>query len=359
MMYSLMNKDTETLRFDLDRHQIEVIDNARLPFALRDYVRTTSDDIDMTISSMDCIRDFLQSRLLSLSRSGAKAILNVADLPQSLKTAERLKISMACRGLTMTDNYWLGKDGEDVKFDDVCLRKRPLSEKSYFIAILEKRISATRQELRPDLSAGGMFPKFWKRNGNAVELWKTDRVPGHPNVMAEVSMSDALDKAENIPPYVKYRVEETDGLPFSVSGCFVDDAAYFVTASDMNDYLMHTKSPMSLVEYATRTFPEFADMVVIDYIFANTDRHVENWGFLADSGTDEIVGMAPLFDHNQALIADYVGTDIDGLIYDPTGMTFAESVKTYASKSRVKFNPDLLPTEGARKRYETMSLCRG
>ena len=61
-------------------------------------------------------------------------------------------------------------------FEDVCLRKHKLSEKSYDIAILGHHISATREELTPDLSARGMFPEFWHRENDSVYLWKSDQI---------------------------------------------------------------------------------------------------------------------------------------------------------------------------------------
>ena len=40
-----------------------------------------------------------------------------------------------------------------------------------------------------------------------------------------------------------------------------------------------------------------ADMLVMDAIICNTDRHFGNFGFLVDNRTNEIVAPAPLFDH--------------------------------------------------------------
>lgn len=43
-------------------------------------------------------------------------------------------------------------------------------------------------------------------------------------------------------------------------------------------------------------------MFVIDAVILNEDRHKNNFGFIVDNRTQEIVGMAPLFDHNVALL---------------------------------------------------------
>ena len=46
----------------------------------------------------------------------------------------------------------------------------------------------------------------------------------------------------------------------------------------------------------------FREMLVMDAICVNVDRHAGNYGFLVRNDTGEIVGMAPLFDQNMALL---------------------------------------------------------
>ena len=131
----LMNKNTEVLEFSLEDMYLRVIDNL-LPYELKDYVKTT-DPLNFKKSMIDLsvFKDFLTSRVILLSRENAKAILNVAALPQSLKTEDRIKIVMACHGLSMIDNFWIRDDGDSRSFDDVNLRKNKLSSACYEIAI--------------------------------------------------------------------------------------------------------------------------------------------------------------------------------------------------------------------------------
>ena len=44
-------------------------------------------------------------------------------------------------------------------------------------------------------------------------------------------------------------------------------------------------------------------MIFLDTIIANPDRHTANFGLLRDIKTGKLIGFAPLFDHNMALIA--------------------------------------------------------
>ena len=78
-------------------------------------------------------------------------------------------------------------------------------------------------------------------------------------------------------------------------------------------------------------------MCVLDYVFANTDRHLGNILFTVDDN-NEIIRFGPLHDHNLALIADYTNSDINELIYDATGLSMIDTVKEYAKYSTVDFS---------------------
>ena len=41
----------------------------------------------------------------------------------------------------------------------------------------------------------------------------------------------------------------------------------------------------------------------MDYLTGNTDRHVENWGFLIDNSTNAYISLYPLMDFNQCFLA--------------------------------------------------------
>lgn len=99
-------------------------------------------------------------------------------------------------------------------------------------------------------------------------------------------------------------------------------------------------------------------MVCTDYIIANTDYRAENFGFMASTKTNAILRFADLYNHNKALLADSFGTNIGGLIYKPTGLSFKASLDKYAPYSDVRIEPDHLPTKECRERYETYAKAR-
>ena len=124
----LFNKDRPVLQFDLEEPYIEVKNNNLLPYTLRDHIKTTGEkDFKGSIHDITLFKDYLAGRTLNLSRENAKVILNVTALPQSVRTDERIKITIACRGLNMEDNYWIAKEDQlppPTTSEGVCLKHR-------------------------------------------------------------------------------------------------------------------------------------------------------------------------------------------------------------------------------------------
>lgn len=331
----LMNKDTAVLEFSLDDMYLKVLNNKLLPYELRDYIKTTDpNDFKKSITDIDVFKDFLASRVILLSRENAKTILNVAVLPQSLKTEQRLKIVMACHGLSMIDNFWIKDESDTRCFEDVNLRKNKLSDVCYDIAILGKNLSATSKELIPELSTLGMSPKCWIRENDTVKLIKTDRLKGLAGALAEIKASEILLHAgANV---VKYDKVERDGLILSSSDCISTDDYSLVHASSIQDWCRHTDK--DFIEFVCNKFQtEFANMVVADYIVGNTDRHFENWGFLVDN-ENNIKAFAPLYDFDLSLLIDSTDGDLDNLIYEPTGKKYSDGIIEYSKYATLDFS---------------------
>ena len=72
------------------------------------------------------------------------------------------------------------------------------------------------------------------------------------------------------------------------------------------------KKGLNLYETARKIDPEmYFKTIVVDYLIANRDRHLGNWGFYMNNETGKIACMHPLFDHNNAFDNAFMD--------DPTG----------------------------------------
>lgn len=87
---------------------------------------------------------------------------------------------------------------------------------------------------------------------------------------------------------------------------------------------------------------EFASIPVLDYIVVNTDRHTQNYGFMMNNKNGEIEQLAPLFDFNCALVADYFAHDARDTLSQMfnTKETLRELAYQYIGHTNIIFHED-------------------
>ena len=69
---------------------------------------------------------------------------------------------------------------------------------------------------------------------------------------------------------------------------------------DNEDYIDVVKA---LEKICPNAIPDYIRMIFMDTIGANPDRHINNFGLLRDTQTGELIGFAPNYDNNMALIS--------------------------------------------------------
>lgn len=74
-------------------------------------------------------------------------------------------------------------------------------------------------------------------------------------------------------------------------------------SSFMGDEEDYIKVVEKLKELCPKAIPDYIKMIFLDTITANPDRHTGNFGLMRDAKTGELLGLAPNFDNNMALIA--------------------------------------------------------
>lgn len=313
----IMLENKPVLYFDFDEHIVEVIESRLLPIALRDRilsvpVSSVSDILKVMFANTDALSDWMSNRVLSLSRDNAKQIFNMFNISQSNDRKTRVKICLLCHGVSITDSYWIKTDNDDTTWEQINVRKNHFKE-IVDIALDGDNPSITTNSICPELTTKGLFKKAWFRDPVSKELYllKSDRHSENINTHMEVLASHVLDCFTNV-SHVQYsgRVRNTATGKMYVDKCknFVTETYSFVEARDVMSFCkLHE---IDFRTWALETFgSKFANIAVVDYIIMNTDRHDNNYGFMMDNQTGELVDVAPLFDYNLALISDAFGTN--------------------------------------------------
>ena len=112
----------------------------------------------------------------------------------------------------------------------------------------------------------------------------------------------------NFKNYVQYtgRYRNTSIGRLYVDKCksfIIDEEYYFVEAWEVIEYCKTHN--INYKKFMLNKFgADFANIPIIDYLLINTDRHTQNYGVMCNS-KGQIVKIAPLFDFNCGLVADY------------------------------------------------------
>ena len=196
------------------------------------------------------------------------------------------------RGVSLTDTYWLKEPGEDLAWEDVNFHDNGFD--TTFGAIYTGAEIAGYKS--PDFTTDGIMEKFWA-GGVApclVKLGnKKDRVVCANEVVASYIAAELGIK------HVPYEQSMIGEVPACVCPCFVEDSdTDFVTANQLSKVSYSSQAKLIEILKGWGLFKELSDMIFLDTLLGNQDRHDRNFGVLIRHGQ---VSFAPLFDSGACL----------------------------------------------------------
>ena len=221
-----------------------------------------------------------------------------------------MTIIKVSKGLSLNDCYWVVEEGFEGTYDKYNLYDNRFSQVLALIAFTGYG-SSIRTSLAscPEFTTNGMLPKCWRRKDGKILLYKggtsgasnTGNEPYSEYYAAQVAKVLGVNAIE-------YGLSQWKGELCSTCELFTSKDYSFLPVGRIV-----TSGGMKAVrEYYETLGKEFVealnDMLVLDAIIMNTDRHFGNFGFIIDNKTNKIVAPAPLFDHGNALL-NFAGRD--------------------------------------------------
>ena len=221
-----------------------------------------------------------------------------------------MTIIKVSKGLSLNDCYWVVEEGFEGTYDKFNLYDNRFSQVLALIAFTGYG-SSIRTSLAscPEFTTNGMLPKCWRRKDGKILLYKggtsgasnTGNEPYSEYYAAQVAKVLGVNAIE-------YGLSQWKGELCSTCELFTSKDYSFLPVGRIV-----TSGGMKAVrEYYEKLGKEFVealnDMLVLDAIIMNTDRHFGNFGFIIDNKTNKIVAPAPLFDHGNALL-NFAGRD--------------------------------------------------
>ena len=238
------------------------------------------------------------------------AFLNRRKAPKHRKHIRELLEQYGCddlegflqvtHALSLNDTFWVREAGSSLTWAEVSLYTNEFSEnisQAAFDGIIsETDLSSTS----PEFGTDGYYAKCWVREESGIQLYKSGSAHYEIEPLSEYLASQLA--AELCPGAVLYDMAFHHGKLISKCPLFTSERVGLAKASAVFGGM--EKTIPELLRFFAEIGAEnaFRRMCVLDALILNVDRHYGNFGVLFDTETMEILGMAPVFDHNRSLL---------------------------------------------------------
>lgn len=275
-------------------------------------------------------------RCIPSTRAGIREALS------ELGCQDTQALAAGSMGLSLSDCYWLRPEGSDLTWGDVNLFDNPFSVEMGDV-IVGKSKGPVSERISPDCTTEGNERKRWLIVGGERRLLKSGFGPYGQEPYDEVAASVLYDAAGIT--HIGYTLAQDGDRVCSSCACFTSECSELVTAHQAlvsmgqgigTDYLGAFLTICD--EHGLDVGGSIRGMVTMDFVTANTDRHMRNFGILRDPETLEWKGMAPVFDNGGSF-----GFDVPTESLSSDGITKARPfAETFESQmSLVGFSEDI------------------
>ena len=275
----------------------EILEFHLLPFPLRKKELSYSDFFT-----------WAANRTIPIGRTHAKSILNSLHLSQTNHYA----VFRACRGLNLTDSYWVKEEGDTSSWETINLFHHPISFYIAGIALTgEYTLPPAKEEKptplhTPELTTQGVSAKGWFREKNELYLYKIGKKELAADAILTALLLPHLSYQEaSKEEYERYltleRRDWLSGVGETLVKCklFTSPDTSFVPFEEFQIFC-ETYGLDPFAEARNIDPASFDAMEIADYLLLNNDRHGQNWGFFMDNASGLLTNFVPLFDHDHA-----------------------------------------------------------
>lgn len=209
-------------------------------------------------------------------------------------------------GLSLSDQYWICPEGAGLKWEEINFFENSFSEDVGNI-LFGRNASDAISFLTPDNTSDGWLQKKWTIMDGERYLLKGGSGTVRQEPYNEV-IASAIMRRLGV-PHVPYTVAIQDSYPYSVCKDFITADTELVSVHNLvkthkraghHSLYEHLLSCCDRLDIPGAV--DFLDrMITVDYLIANEDRHLGNFGVIRDPNTLEYLGFAPIFDSGTSL----------------------------------------------------------
>ncbi len=273
-------------------------------------------------------------RSIPASRQGLYEALQILRI-----SSPKLLLSK-CFGLSLSDQYWIKPENSDLSWDEINFFDNDFSEDLGDILFGRATDTDNISLNSPDNTSDGCLKKRWKIINGQRYLIKAGSPPFEQQPFNEAIASLVMDKLGV--EHVGYSVIIENGKPYSICEDFITHDTELVTASKI---LQAFPKPNHLSVYehyinCCKTLgindivKKIDQMIIVDFIIANEDRHFNNFGLIRNADTLQWIGTAPVYDNGSSLGFDKVTQILDrqsGIVCKPFRKNHFDQLKLVSS----------------------------
>lgn len=255
------------------------------------------------------LNNWWADRSIPASRSG------IRDALEELELADTKLLLVRCFGLSLSDQYWIRPADRSVAWEDINFFQNPFSDDMGDVLFGKPGKKVGFDFSSPDNTSDGCLKKRWKIIDGKRCLLKGGSNPFRQQPFNEVIATKIMERLGIA--HVPYSLIWSEGMPYSVCPDFVTEDTELVSAWRLMQTQKKDNSTSVFQHFLNCCRPTGVDvvsgldrMIVLDYIIANEDRHLNNFGLLRNAETLEWIGFAPIFDSGTSLGYDKVAAEI-------------------------------------------------
>ena len=275
------------------------------------------------------LNDWWHGRSIPASRQNLRSAMD------SLGVSSASMLITKCFGLSLSDQYWVNPVENPLEWEKVNFFDNPFSE-DVGDALFGKKPHGKELELvSPDNTSDGWLKKKWKIIGGKRCLIKGGSNPFQQEPSNEVLASAVMRRLEIA--HVPYSIMWEDGYPYSVCEDFITSETELISA-----YYIHNARRIEDAAFLYKHFlnccselgipnarKDLDKMLVLDYLIANRDRHMTNFGAVRNARTLDWLGLAPVYDSGTSLWNDQLPSafTVENAISKPFLDTHEEQIR--------------------------------
>lgn len=323
MKYCLKHKNITVLEMEIDNEAsviskvTRIMNPNHIPFGVR---------LDKEIIDRKALNHWLKGRSIPASRDNIdKALETIGELSTQ-------NLIVKCYGLSLSDCYWICPKDMQLDFNQINFFENEFSRDMGEI-LFGKHLDSFSL-ISPDNTSDGWLKKKWMIKNGKRYLMKGASGVYRQEPFNEKIANLVCEKLDIL--HVKYEVEFIDEMPYSICENFLSKDTELVSAWSIYS---HFKKPnhLSAYEHLIESYEKIGvkdarqsleKMLVLDFLIANTDRHMNNFGIVRDSNNLDVLGVAPLFDSGTSMfMSSPLRLDINDVESKPFTKKHSEQIK--------------------------------